>query len=150
MAKLQAIMKNEFVVMSFRLIVGIFFIYASLHKIVEPLEFAKDIQNYKLIPYAYTNLIALVLPWIEFLAGLFLVLNYMPKGAVILINGMLLVFIVALSSAIFRGLNIHCGCTSAGGSNPGSSTELWISIIRNIIFLGMMIPVLKYSKPESL
>ena len=56
-----------------RLILGGIFIYAAMDKIAHPDQFAEIVYNYKLLPGALVNLMAIVLPWVEILAGVFLV-----------------------------------------------------------------------------
>ena len=95
------------------------FIFASLDKIVNPANFAKDISNYEITPYWMNNLVALTLPWIELICGisiivgLFLFINKksnfidVPNNIIIL---MLLWFVFILSIAVYKGLDIDCGC----------------------------------------
>ena len=95
------------------------FIFASLDKIANPASFAKDISNYEITPYWINNLVALTLPWIELICGiliivgLFLFINKksnfidVPNNIIIL---MLLWFVFILSIAVYKGLDIDCGC----------------------------------------
>jgi len=95
------------------------FIFASLDKIANPASFAKDISNYEITPYWTNNLVALTLPWVELICGiliivgLFLFINKksnfidVPNNIIIL---MLLWFVFILSIAVYKGLDIDCGC----------------------------------------
>lgn len=95
------------------------FIFASLDKIANPASFAKDISNYEITPYWINNLVALTLPWVELICGiliivgLFLFINKksnfidVPNNIIIL---MLLWFVFILSIAVYKGLDIDCGC----------------------------------------
>jgi len=121
------------VVLISRLILGAVFIYASLDKIMNPDDFAKAIGNYHVLPFGLENLLALVLPWVELLAGLCLIIGVMVDGATVLIILMNIVFIFAISQALARGISIECGCfsvSSEGGDNIGLQT-----IIRDIGYL---------------
>ena len=64
-----------------RLVLGGIFIYASLDKIAQPLEFAKIIKNYQILPDFLITLPALMLPWLEFLAGFCLVAGLWKRSA---------------------------------------------------------------------
>src|SRR5258708_38638057 len=86
-----------------RLVVGGVFIYASLYKIISPGVFAHQIYNYKLLPEWAINPVAIVLPWIQFFCGMALVLNRWTLSATGCIVVMMLVFQVALGSALARG-----------------------------------------------
>ncbi len=95
-----------------RLILGGLFIYASFHKITEPLAFAKIIHNYQILPLALIYISALVLPWVELLSGLFLVAGIFKRTAAIILVGLLAVFVIAIAFNLARGLNFDCGCFS--------------------------------------
>ena len=59
--------------MILRIILGVLFIFAGATKIGNPAAFADDINNYRMLPYILVSLMAVVLPWIEIIAGLLLV-----------------------------------------------------------------------------
>ena len=101
----------------FRIILGFIFIYAAMDKIVDPFTFAVDIRNYELTPEIITNIMALTLPWIELFCGLFLILGIFPRTVAFMICTMLIVFILAISMAMLRGLNIDCGCYHTTGNS---------------------------------
>ena len=96
--------------MTFRVMIGILFIYSGVIKVSYPGEFAFAVQNYQLIPDAWTNLVAIVLPWMEIYSGLFLLIGIYPRASALVISLLMLVFILALILAIIRGLDINCGC----------------------------------------
>ena len=75
--------KGPVVIVS-RLILGAVFIYASIDKIQNPADFAKAIANYHVVPFGLENTMALVLPWLELFAGVFIIVGFMVDGATIL------------------------------------------------------------------
>lgn len=99
-----------------RILLGIIFVYASVYKIINPEVFARQIFNYKLLPVWAINPAAIVLPWLQLLAGAALIVNRWSGGAALWIVGMMAVFQAALASALVRGLNVSCGCFEAGGA----------------------------------
>ncbi len=109
--------------MLFRLVVGITFIWASVYKIIEPADFAKSIWYYHMIPGSTINLLAIILPWLELICGVCLILGIYYRGSVVWINIMMVVFIIALTSAVIRGLDIDCGCFKASKSSGGSTQQ---------------------------
>ena len=118
-----------------RIVLGGIFIFASLDKIAHPVEFAKAIGNYHVLPFGLENLLALTLPWLELLAGVALITGVMVDGAAIMVIIMNIVFIFAISQALARGISIDCGCfsvTTESGDNIGLQT-----IIRDIGYLIM-------------
>jgi len=100
-----------------RLILGSVFIYAAIDKILDPYTFAADIRNYQILPVEYSNILGLILPWVELFCGLFLIIGLYIRSSAILISSMLVVFIFVISLAMIRGLNIDCGCYHTMGSS---------------------------------
>ncbi|MEE2876590.1 MAG: MauE/DoxX family redox-associated membrane protein [Candidatus Neomarinimicrobiota bacterium] len=123
--------------MIFRIVLGMIFIYASLEKIRDPGAFAGNIQNYQFLPYSLTNLLAILLPWVELYVGACLILGVFVDGAALLSAGMMVMFIVAIGQAIGRGLDIDCGCfKQADSSSVGIDT-----IARDVVWLAMSLLV---------
>lgn len=103
-------MKNKGLFFFIRLIVGGIFIWAGVLKIINPLEFVSDIMNYRVFSREVAFLAALILPWVEVIAGLFLIAGIFQRGASFILSAMLFVFMVLVAVTIFRGINIECGC----------------------------------------
>ena len=98
------------VVTLLRVVLGLVFIVASLDKIQNPESFATNIANYRLLPYQFINLAAIVLPWIEIITGSLLVMGLWVRATALLTCGMLVLFSIAISQALLRDLDISCGC----------------------------------------
>ena len=124
-----------------RIILGVILIYASIDKIVHPAEFAKAIGNYNVLPFGLENLLGIVLPILELLVGTCLVLGIMLDGSAVIAAGMMVVFIIALSQALFRGIDINCGCFKVTVENSGLQEGIR-RIIEDFIYLGMALMVL--------
>ena len=95
-----------------RFILGGIFIFAGIPKILNSASFAGVVYNYQLLPDGLINIFAIVLPWIEVVAGGLIILGIWMQGTVLLYNLLLLTFICALVFNTARGLDIHCGCFS--------------------------------------
>ncbi len=109
---------------------GLAFIYASIHKIMDPKAFAEAVYNYQILPDQLINLTAVALPVIEIIAGLCLVFNFWTPGAMSVINGMLIVFIAATAFNLSRGLSIHCGCfQTPRGEAAGKWDMIWTIVL---------------------
>ena len=120
---------------------GLLFIIASIPKIVDPPSFAHMIYNYRIMPWALINPMALIMPWLELLCGLALVLGIWKGAARTLIAGMLLVFILAISINLIRGNPIDCGCfnvADAGKTAEERFADMRWDILRD---LGMLLLV---------
>jgi uncharacterized membrane protein YphA (DoxX/SURF4 family) len=89
-----------------------------------------------MLPHETINFIAIVMPWLELVTGILIIAGIFMRGSAFWIGVMLLVFIVALSSALARGLDIDCGCFSVDGGH-GVDTGL---LIRDILmFFGALV-----------
>ena len=129
-----------------RVALGAIFIYSSMDKLANMGDFAKIIHNYKLLPVSLENLLAIFLPWLEFITGLFLVAGRFVKGASLIYTIFLCIFIVALSQALIRGLDINCGCFSV---KPSSTSEVWLRIIEDIVMLYFSVNLYRYTLNEE-
>jgi uncharacterized membrane protein YphA (DoxX/SURF4 family) len=115
------------------------FAIACAHKIADPASFALDIAMYGILPTALINAAAITLPWVELAAALMLALGLRTRAAAAMVSGMMTVFLVALLTALARGLDMGCGCfASDGGDDPIS----WRTVVRDLIWLGMALWVL--------
>ena len=93
-----------------RLYLGWVFIYACLHKLAHPGVFALDIATYEMLPLPLINLMAIILPYVELVAGVMLVVGVRVKAAALLVAGMMVIFLIAVSYALHQGLDTSCGC----------------------------------------
>jgi uncharacterized membrane protein YphA (DoxX/SURF4 family) len=107
-----------------RLILGGVFVFAGALKIYEPGKFALDIANYRLLPHDLINLFAITLPWVEVLAGLFLLAGVWLSASALIVLAMTIMFFLAISSALARGLDIQCGCFGTVGGRRIGLTSL--------------------------
>ena len=131
-----------------RLVVGGIFIYASIDKIAQPLQFAKIIENYKILPLSLVTLPALILPWMELFAGICLVSGICVRSAAMLLSALLFLFILALGFNAFRGINMSCGCFS---TTAGDTENVYILILRDLLILlpGLVIVFFGRENKES-
>lgn len=103
---------NHVLNMIVRVALGLIFIYSAWPKVADPPAFAEMIWNYRILPGAMVNPLAIMLPWLELLTGIALIAGRLHKGAALLVGGMLLVFIAALTTDLVRGIPVDCGCFS--------------------------------------
>ena len=91
-------------------VIGAVFIYAGAIKIFDPVQFAYDIDNYKILPWTLGVALAFYLPWVELLAGVALIVRRFYRGALSILLALTAIFIAATIGAKVRGLDITCGC----------------------------------------
>jgi hypothetical protein len=92
------------------ILVGGLFIYAGAVKVVDPVEFARDIDNYKMLPWQVGVGLALYLPWLEIFCGFALITRILYRGGLFFLTVLMALFIVITIIAKARGLDISCGC----------------------------------------
>ncbi len=97
-------------VLAARIVLGLVFLLYGLDKVLHPDDFARAIANYRLLPEALVNLVAVTLPWVEFACGLLLLAGQWVRSAALVSAFLLAVFLTAVSITIARGLDINCGC----------------------------------------
>jgi uncharacterized membrane protein YphA (DoxX/SURF4 family) len=91
-------------------IVAAIFIYAGVLKMLDPAQFAHDINNYRILPWTLSVALAFYLPWLEILCGLGLIFRFLYRGALSILTVLIVVFTLATIAAKVRGLDITCGC----------------------------------------
>ena len=91
-------------------IVAAIFIYAGVLKVLDPTQFAHDINNYRILPWFLSVALAFYLPWLEIFCGLALVGRFLYRGALSILTALIVVFTLATAAAKLRGLDITCGC----------------------------------------
>ena len=134
--KLREILSNKWVILGIRLILGVTFVVASIDKIIHPDGFAQSIYNYRMLPDSTINLMAIIMPWLELVCGVLIMVGVFLRGSAFWIGLMLLIFIIALSSALARGLDISCGCFSVEG---GHGVDIGLLVRDIIMFFGALI-----------
>ncbi len=142
---ISKILSNKYLILILRLVIGSTFIYASFDKIIDTESFAKIIYNYQLLPNYLVPIVSILLPWLEFVSGLFLITGLFMRASSFIISSLLLVFIIAIITNIVRGVDIDCGCFSTGDN---SSKISWNLIIRDIALLISAIIIFIYNKGE--
>jgi len=126
------------IILLLRLTLGGLFIYASLHKIRNTIQFKDMISKYEILPYWMINITSIVLPWLEFLIGALLIIGIFVRSCAIIQCSLLITFILAISLNIARGLEIYCGCFTE--DSIISSTNYWHVIFNGILL--MMVAIL--------
>lgn len=118
-----------------RILTGIIFAYAGFSKLIEPFEnFRGMINEYEVVPYAWSTPIALILPWFELVFGVFMILGYLPKITSLVLAGMSLMFLFTLgaSNALLEGANKDCGCFGQYGP---IHLKVWQVFVMDFIIL---------------
>ena len=97
---------------------AVFSIYAGIVKVLDPLNFAQNIRNYRLVGQSLAFVAAIVLPWLEILAGVALAAGIWKRASALIISGLLVLFIILTLVTIARGLDVDLAAVS--GPSAGS------------------------------
>lgn len=117
-----------------RIALGLFFLVVGIIKLRDLDAFTEDIFNYQILFPPYDGYAAYLVAWLEVIAGIAVIIGWQgAKGGLLLIGGMLLSFIIALSIAAAKGLNINCGCF--GSSDEPTNFPLHIGM--NVALLAL-------------
>lgn len=131
-----------------KIILGGTFVFASIGKIFHPSEFAEIIYSYKLAPDYSIDIIAIILPLVEFTFGIFLFLGIYPRISAITLSVLLIIFIAAISINVIRGFDFNCGCFSLK-SNGSHSSGLFL-LLRDLFLLILGIIIIFFDKRKTL
>jgi putative oxidoreductase len=141
----KRVLTSEHLSFALRIYLGYFFIYASLSKIPYPAQFAEAVANYRLIPYMFLNLGAIILPWIELVTGLFLIIGFKSRASTIVIGLLLIMFDAMVLINMHWGAPITCGCYDVVGEPIG-----WKKVLENALMLVFSIQIYYSDRPELL
>ncbi len=111
------------------LVVGGVFIYAGVVKALQPVRFASDIDNYKILLWTISVGLAFYLPWLEILCGLALILRRLYLGGLSILTALVLIFSGVTIAAKVRGLDITCGCFGHASQNWSFSGHLALDLV---------------------
>lgn len=130
-------LNNKYFLLLLRFIVGGIFIWAAVAKIADPLSFAQDVKNYRLVGQTLSFLTAIILPWLELVAGVCLIIGVFPRSSALLISGLLVFFIILVAVTMIRGIDVDCGCFGTFSRKA----DLWL-ILEDALWLAMSLGLL--------
>ena len=128
----QTIISSEYLSLLLRFFIGIMFIYACMTKIPYPVEFAKNVESYRILPYWSVNMVAVFLPWLELSCGLFLLIGLATRASAAVLTTIMGLFTLALLINVLRGSPITCGCFESVGAQIG-----WYDVFRDLALMLM-------------
>ena len=115
-----------------RLVTGGVWLVAGVLKVPDPASSVRAVRAFRLLPETVVPTVGHVLPVLEIVVGLALVLGFLTRGfgaVSALLQG---AFIIGISSAWARGLEIRCGCFGNGGADPNASAHYPWDIARDV------------------
>lgn len=125
--------RKKNVMLAISLALAAIFIYAGVDKIRDSLQFADSIAGFRMLPASLINLLAFGLPIYEIACGLLLLGPPTRRIGAIAVAMVTVVFMVALLSALLRGLTLDCGCFGVGAP---SRPRMWLELGLDVILFG--------------
>lgn len=92
---------------------------AGVLKTGDALAFGRLIEGYQLLPAALVPAAAVIVPWLEVLAGVFLIADRQRLGAAAIACGLSAGFLVAGVGVMVRGIETECGCFGGWSGSVG-------------------------------
>lgn len=120
------------------LLIGFLFLTAGISKSLRESSVLHSVSSYRLLPPAAARAVARALAPAETAAGILFLLSFWfstYQVAWILSFSLLLIFTVAIISALVRGLKIPCGC----GFLLNGHIANWGAAGRNVLLLFLLI-----------
>jgi hypothetical protein len=107
--------------------------------LLNPAEFASDIDNFKILPWPASVALAFYLPWLEILSALGLAFRCLYRGALVILSASIVVFTFAIIAAKLRGLDITCGCFGHASQHWSFPSHLAtnVAILAALLALGV-------------
>lgn len=99
-----------------RLVLGVTLIYAGLIKAGHLLDSARAVLAYQIFPWEIAKPIGYVLPMLEIVLGVLILVGFFTRPVAVIISLLWIAFILGISQAWMRGLQIDCGCFGGGGA----------------------------------
>lgn len=124
-----------------RLFVGYYFVYASMSKIPYPAQFADILAAYRLFPFPIINAMAVIVPWMELVTGLFIIIGLRNKASAIIIIFSYVVFNISVGLNVITDSPITCGCYDTVGE-PVS----WMKVLKNTVWMLFTIQVFFFDR----
>jgi putative oxidoreductase len=122
----------------FDFLIAAVFIYAGVLKVLDPVQFAIDIDNYKILPWPIVVAFAFYLPWLEIFCGLSLIARKVYGGGLSILSALVGVFIAASVFAKARGIDITCGCFGHVSKNWSFGTHLAVDFVLFAALLALL------------
>ena len=108
-----------------RLVVGGVWVVAGVLKLPDPVDSVRSVRAYQLLPESVVPLVGHALPILEVLVGVCLLLGLLTRPIGVVSALLQLAFIIGISSAWARGLQIDCGCFGGGPSGAANATAAY-------------------------
>ena len=132
-------------VFALRLLLGALFILSGALKAGHAVALAATIADFRLLPSGMIGPLALALPYFEIGLGLYLAIGLFTRVAAIVGCTQLIVYALAIGSAVLRHIPANCGCFGPNDSAPAD----WPHVVFDLA-LAALAAFIAYGAPGAL
>jgi uncharacterized membrane protein YphA (DoxX/SURF4 family) len=93
-----------------RVLLGALLLIAGALKVGHPSDLAASIAGFRLLPAAIVGPLALALPYVELLLGVYLVAGLFTRAVATIAAAQFFLYSGAIASAVLRHIPANCGC----------------------------------------
>ncbi len=115
-----------------RLIVGVVDVWAGLAKFPDPAGNVRQVRAFQILPEAVVPTVGHALPTVELIVGGALILGLLTRVFAVIGALIFMAFIIGITAAWARGLEINCGCFGSHGVPANPHRQYAIDIARDI------------------
>lgn len=108
------------------------FIYSGTLKLLDLNVFAQSMYSYKILSKELIPFFAVYVPAFEICLGISFLFRSFLKPVILCCMAMMIIFQSALSSLIYRGIKIDCGCFGKFATTPEAA------LLRNFVILAIL------------
>ncbi|MGH3637041.1 MAG: MauE/DoxX family redox-associated membrane protein [Mycobacterium sp.] len=130
-----------------RVVVGVVWIVAGVLKMSDSDAAVRAVRAYHILPEAIVPVVGRGLPMLEIMVGALLIVGLGVRVVAIVSGLMFIAFIIGISAAWARGLQIDCGCFGGGGFDASATAKYPWDIARDVGLL--ILSVLLAAWPRS-
>ena len=123
-----------------RLFLAGIFLYSGFIKASSSAQFAIALAPFTLIPQDWLGPLSILLPFAEIAAGILIVMPRTKRLGALLVTGLCLIFITALSWAMANGIVVSCSCF--GEDEQPSLAKMTLSLLRDIVLGALALVIL--------
>jgi uncharacterized membrane protein YphA (DoxX/SURF4 family) len=120
-----------------RLVVGGVWLAAGLLKLQDGSASVRAVRAYRLLPEAVVPTVGHLLPVVEVVIGLALLAGFLTRVSATASALLQVAFIIGISSAWARGLQIDCGCFGNGGYDANATAKYPWELARDVGLLAL-------------
>jgi putative oxidoreductase len=138
---IKIIVTSKYLSLLLRIFIGVMFIVAAMSKFIYPAEFAENLASYRIVPYWGVNFIAVIMPWLELICGLFLIIGLMTRAVAAMLASFLFGFTVFVAINVVRGTPISCGCFDSVGAEIS-----WYKVMTDFVLTLLAVQIFFYDR----